>query len=188
MVHAGVPDSVFALAVSWAMYSGGPQSEEAKDPGVLHSQIPQTPALTPELQLQFPQKTPTYASIPHLTNQLPNQFFDSDDDAWKLGGTPQPRPRPSYQGMHITESAQVFMAKLTQSTQMTDSDENDVLVKEALDELTAANGHGSVDYGSILNACYMLADAPAKDMKWSQALRSNDRYSLIPLYFVQGGD
>ena len=53
------------------------------------------------------------------------------------------------------------------------------MVKEALDELTAANGYGSVDYGSILNACYMLADAPAKDMKWSQALRCNDRDQII---------
>ena len=62
---------------------------------------------------------------------------------------------------------------------MTDSDENAVLVKEALDELTAANGHGSVDYGSILNACYMLADAPAKDTKCSQALRSSERDRII---------
>ena len=60
--------------------------------------------------------------------------FDTEDDSWKLGGTPQPRTRPSYKGMHITESAKVFLSKVTQSIALTDLDQSDALVQEALDD------------------------------------------------------
>jgi hypothetical protein len=117
--------------------------------------------------------------------QLPArpEYFDIEDDSWNLGGSPQPRIRPSYKGMHITESAKVFLSKVTQSIALTDLDHSDALVQEALDEFINPE-KGLIDHGSIMHACYMLAQLPTeeastKDMNWSQAMQGPDRDSII---------
>ena len=124
---------------------------------------------------QTPQ-TPSRIEAPVATDTPDQQYFDSDDDAWKLGGTPQPRPRPSYQGMHVTESAKVFIGKVNQSISMKDNQRATALLQEALTSFTQK---GQIDYGSIINACYMLAQASTKDMNWAQALRSEDKDAVI---------
>ena len=62
------------------------------------------------------------------------EYFDTEDDSWNLGGTPQPRIRPSPKGMHITESAKVFLLKVAQSIALTNLYQSDALVREALDD------------------------------------------------------
>ena len=111
------------------------------------------------------------------------EYFDTEDDSWNLGGTPQPRIRPSYKGMHITESAKVFLPKVTQSIALTDLDQSDALVQEALDDFINSK-KSPIDHGSIMHACYMLAQLPTeeastKDMNWSQAMQGSNRDSVI---------
>jgi hypothetical protein len=107
------------------------------------------------------------------------EFFEPEDDAWKHGGDPKPRARPSYHGMHVTESAKVFLAKVTQSISVTDPTQSDDLVQEALQEFTNSDS-SPIDFGSIMSACYMLAQSDStKDMNWSRALQTADRGRMI---------
>ena len=85
--------------------------------------------------------------------------------------------------MHITESAKVFLSKVTQSIALTDLDQSDALVQEALDDFINSK-KSPIDHGSIMHACYMLAqllteEAPTKVMKWSKAMQGPDRDSVI---------
>ena len=82
----------------------------------------------------------------------------------------------SYQGMHVTESAKVFISKVNQSISMKDNQRATALLQEALTSFTEK---GQADYGSIINACYMLAQASTKDMNWAHALRSEDKNAVI---------
>ena len=126
---------------------------------------------------------PTFVQIESMPSmdqfRLPArpEYFDTEDDSWNLGGTPQPRTRPSYKGMHITESAKEFLSKVTQSIAFTDLDQSDALVQEALDEFITPK-KSPIDHGSVMHACYMLAQAPTeeastKDMNWSKAMQGS---------------
>ena len=90
-------------------------------------------------------------------------FFDPDDDGWEThAGTSQERSRPSYQGMHVTETAKVSLAKVNQC--MEDTDENTTSIQEALDEFTDVLDQDKIEYGTIITGCYMLAEQSTKDV------------------------
>ena len=71
----------------------------------------------------------------------------------------------------------MFLAKVNQY--IDSADECGTPIQEALDEFVGAADSDKVDYGNILNACYMLAQEPIKDMSWPEALRSADRAQII---------
>lgn len=86
--------------------------------------------------------------------------------------------------MHVTESAKVFLTKVTQSIELEDEERACSVIEEAMIELTSKGHSDSIDYDSIMSACYMLAEASSaeastKDMNSSRALKTDDRDRII---------
>ena len=132
----------------------------------------------PQIESEEPWPTPPAGHAPSKYG-----YHDPDDDAWRhtqqaLRG----RPRPSYQGMHVTEAAKVFLSRITDCIESESEEQGSAIVKEAIDQLTEEGHNNSIDYGSIMCACFMLAEAATsstKDMNWSKALRTDDRDRII---------
>ena len=100
----------------------------------------------------------------------PEMYFDvteSGEWLWK-NEEPQPRPRPSYS----------FLVKVQESSDLDPILASQVF-SDALDELLSIQ---PIDHTAIAQAGVYLASTVQRDMKWEQALNSENRYLAIAAF------